>query len=573
MKRRSAVLGGVTAAFALLIGFACSSSSDAPAVAPTTEIVLLDAGNWRNTPTGTIFAVMLQAQVPGDGGAKDPPMGIPGITLTLAAQPASLTVSPASAATDPSGDVVSYVLVPYNAQGVLVVSAPGNSVYEKTLPNPPVTLTVYGPTLLPINSADAATNGQAVTGSDGALSGATGSAFSVTAVATAYDAAVPGLPISFALVGAAAAGATTGGAGNSSGAGASSGGGGTTSTSTSLVTDSNGYATADLLVPYDSENLVVVTAGGAVVVAPRTLSNGAVTLVVNVSDAGVADAGPVNGPAGTTWGFSALASANDAAVEGLPVTFTLVGAAGATSTSVATTNAQGGATADFLVPYGAAVGLIATGGGALASTSLVNGAVQLAPLSVSVLDAGIGPTSALYAVAVSATANAMPAPGLPLTFQVAASSGAFGTVATATTDGGGAASADIAIPYGTTAPVEVTGGGSSLAINVSGGTDPIVLLPEIPDGSLLDDAGLMQYAFTVIASLGPDAAAPHIAGVPITFSVLSPIATLSPLVPPSTVTNSQGQATTYLVLRPDAGTFVVAATGAGMTQPFAPASN
>jgi hypothetical protein len=125
-------------------------------------------------------------------------------------------------------------------------------------------------------------------------------------------------------------------------------------------------------------------------------------------------------------------------------------------------------------------------------------------------------------------------------------------------------------------PVEISAGGSSTAINVVNGTDPVVLGASLVDASAVGDAGVMQFFVQVTASLGsaPDAA--PVPDVPVTFAVgYPPPSSSSPspaLLPSSATTNASGVAYTTVVLKQGFGLCEISATGAGTTQ-LVPISN
>jgi hypothetical protein len=163
-----------------------------------------------------------------------------------------------------------------------------------------------------------------------------------------------------------------------------------------------------------------------------------------------------------------VSATDDGPVPGLAVSFFTAGVAGAQATpATVVTGTNGSSMTEVLVPFGASVTLVATGGGTTTSAPISSSPVQLvnpsyAPAS---FDGSVGPGAAIFAVSVQARSNGVPVPGLTLTYQVEGAS--LLTVGTATTDTTGRGTAQVSVGADASVPVLISGGGSSTSILVT----------------------------------------------------------------------------------------------------------
>lgn len=567
------LLGGVFALRALSLVLGCDLSPTVAApVLPALQFVG-GASVQGNTPTGTIFAVSVQVTpvgptdagneidagfdtgldtgldtgfdgtggAPVDSGAHPSEAGVPGVTITLSVVPTATLLSPASVVTNGQGIAIAYVLVPYDSAGIVTATGAGMSVASEIVPNGPVSLCVDSPVLLTIDSGETTSDA----GSDGDLANnGLGTPFSVTATANANDGGVPGLALSFSLVGASS----------------------TAGSSATATTNEAGAATADLLAPYDTESVVVVTGGGATQVGPGLLGNSPISMTVALSNTcpprslGIDGGGPapdasadasdasadatadgsldgssvdaatgggdtdLNEPAGTIYCVTATATGpSGIPAVGLPVTFAIVGAANAAlvGSGAVSTDGSGRANAAFLVPYGAQVTILASGGGGIGSTSLHNEPVTV---TVGAPDGGsLGQCDAIALTAsgsvclvnARATANSQPVPGVPLVFSFAASNAPTTTVLTAQD---GTATAELLVPYNSQTTVVVTAAGTTEfgEAPLENGSIGIVVQPgDGGDAAPLNEGAGTVYQLIVSATDG-DGGVP---GIPVSLAI------------------------------------------------------
>jgi hypothetical protein len=242
-------------------------------------------------------------------------------------------------------------------------------------------------------------------------------------------------------------------------------------------------------------------------------------------------------------------------IEGLAVAFgSTTSGSTFTNTSV-TTDPDGMATSQILVPFGAEV--IATfnsAGGGTASLPLGTPAISItataaplpAPSQPSTSVAGVA-----YAVtAVATTAQSDPASGVLLTF---ASSGAAASIAPASaTTQNGTASTQVVVGYGSQVNVSISGGGASKVITLS--APPLSPIANELAATALPSAGVPGQLYSVTASIG----------VPNLVVGFSTNASGISFMPASVPTNIAGNASSQ-VLVPFGTSVTVTATAGGNT--------
>jgi hypothetical protein len=454
-----------------------------------------------NTPSGTTFPVTVTATVPLDDGGSG---AVPGMTVNFTAQPSGVTVSPAAVITDDGGQATAYAFVPYDTQGVVLVSATGAVLAPVGVTNPPVTLQ----------------------GDAGTLVGNTpsGSTYPVTVLATARGAdggasAILGFPVSFTAQPASI-----------------------TVSPATVATNDAGTATAYVFVPYDTQGFVLAAGTGAVA-STIQVGNGALVLA---GDAGApTDFGPSGGTIPVTVTAETPGSGADGGVAGVSVGFTVQAPAVLASPPMVTTGANGQAMAYVFLPYNSQSIVVAVGGSSLAA------AVPVSNPPVALLDAGmpaqsgdITPTGQYWTLSASASVNGSSIPGLSLAFTPL-QPGAPATSSFVTgTDG--VATATLFAPWGPSELVQIVGGGSTAWATLPAAANPITLSPLCWVDLLATDATPGLYQVTTTATNG-NAAVP---GVSVTFSVVGVQGSAAtPLFQPATaVTNSAGVATSLLAL-------------------------
>lgn len=400
--RRLVRAGAARCSFVLtaIFAVACDQTFPGSSVTLTND----DAGT-RPTygPTGSTVAVKVIASANSKTGGTA--LGLP---INFAAQPATITMSPASVIAGNDGSAVAYAFVPYGTTGVVIVSATDANPIEIPVSTAPLTLctapaqatghvgstgTIYsvtatalaaGECLAEANTAggadsgigtasDAGTDAPAKANTAGAADGGVGTASDAdTDAADARPEAdaedgsaiqpVSGVPLSFTLIqtsgGAGASGTSSASSSSSSDAAASAGGG---ASSSSLLTAANGQATAYLTVPWGSDVVVQVVGGGATTWVPISGVGNPLALTSvcwqPYSQQGI-------------YEIQASVTSAGASVPGAPVTFSIIfpfAAAGIVSPATDMTNGFGIATTYLAVPDAASLPITMT---AAAGTSV-----------------------------------------------------------------------------------------------------------------------------------------------------------------------------------------------------------
>ena len=462
------------------------------------------------------------------------------LSVALAPQPGTITVSPSTVTTDDYGNATAFAFVPYGTEGVVVASA--TSATSSSIPVQ----------CAPINLCDLTVELEP----GGGEIGPTGQVYSVS-VQAAVDGpcgsgnpAPAGISLIFAAIQPSGSGTTS----TASGGGIAIANAIATAT---VLTDPSGTATANLLIPWGADTLVQVAGGGALASTPVIQSGSPIAL-----QGGAVDGGVVYGPTGVTERLSISAgdhgSSLSVALVPQPSTITV-------SPSTVTTDDSGNATAFAFVPYGTEGVVVASATFATAASIPVRcDALSLCDLTVGPeLDGGdIGSTGQVYSASVQGVLDGpcgggMPAPaGISLIFAVLQPSGSGATsiasgagmaianaIATATvlTDPSGTATATLLIPWGADAWVQVAGGGAlaSTLIPQSGSTPQIGCLSWNRQAG-----GIYEFSADVVAQVGNSTEG--VPGVVVNYSLLSQTADAGTVVAiGSAVTNANGVATIF----------------------------
>ena len=240
---------------------------------------------------------------------------------------------------------------------------------------------------------------------------------------------------------------------------------GATISPTSNVTDVNGMATASIVVPFDTQVAVTVSGGGgeAVALVPPaggSTSAAAITLVPNFHQVFTWL------PGGELFRLDVQVSGagSDAGIPGFGVAFATTTTGVAFSPATVMTDGTGLASSYVIIPYGAQIQAIVSGGG------IVKQQPQTAPPLTLTTAAGLVPTNNAIASGevYSLTVQARPAdsttptggvPGVPLAFTTTTSGVAF-SPASVSTDSSGNATSSVLVAYGTQIDAVVSGAGN-----------------------------------------------------------------------------------------------------------------
>ncbi len=296
-----------------------------------------DAGSGTYGPTGVVVPIFVSIA------------GAPaGLTINFAGEPSTITLAPTTVIANNNGNATSFAFVPYGTQGTVIASAVDAVPVEIPLAAPPITLCPGTPV-------------------EAGVLGAVGQVFTVGAtayVSGACDAAVPaapavGVPLSFTTIQSSGAGSAAG----SPSANTSSSDASTSASSTStIITNLEGGATADLAVPWGANVLVQVSGGGALAwTAIQGIGN-------PLSVQGMCwQPLPQVGSANVFQVQASVIGPGDAGVPGVPVTFSSVyptaSAAIVAPTTAQVTNGMGTATIVLGVPEGGALPVVAASAG------------------------------------------------------------------------------------------------------------------------------------------------------------------------------------------------------------------
>jgi hypothetical protein len=519
--------------------------------------VTATAGTPQSVAINTVFATALQATVKDAGGNA-----VSGVAVTFAA--------PTSGAT---GTFAGAVSTATNTQGV--ATAPAFTA-NGTAGSYTVTATVAGvsaPASFALtNLAGPAATIAATTGSG--QSATINSSFATLLQATVKDAggnAVSGIAVTFA--------APTSGAGGTFAAGGNP-----------ATTNAQGVATAPVFTANSTAGSYSVTATVAGVTAPAgfALTNLAGPAASIVATTGSGQSATIN----NSFAISLQATVKDVggnAVSGATVTFTAPGSgasgifAGGTSTTTATTNAQGVAAAPAFTANSTAgsytVTATAAGISAPASFVLTNLAGPAASITATAgsgqnatIDTGF--QTALQATVKDASGNAVS--GVTVTFTAPAS-GASGTFtggtnpSSATTNAQGVATA-------AAFTANSTSGSYTVLAKVMGVTTPAsfsLTNQAGPPASVTATAGTPQSAAvntayaTALQATVKDASGNSVSGVTVTYAAPANGASGAFAGGVNTATtNAQGEAmAAVFTANSAAGTYTVTATVAGVTTP------
>jgi hypothetical protein len=503
------------------------------------------------TPSGATFPVNITAMAPG-GDTASPT--VPGMAVNFTAQPSGVIVSPPMVVTNDGGEATAYAFVPYETQGVVVVSAAGAALKQIGVSNPAVTLQGT-PVVLSGNTPSGTTFQVAVIaltslGVDGgAPPGADGGDGGTLTVDGGTE--ITGFPVSFTAQPASILVSPA-----------------------TVTTADGGEAVAYVFVPYNTQGFVIASGTGAV---PTTIPVANPALVLG-GDAGL----PTEfGPAGSTIPVYVAAESvtpDDGdggdggdggmavvGVAGVLVSLTAQAPAVLASSSTVTTGADGGAVAYVFLPYNAQSVVLASAGGSLVTAIPVgNSALVLGG------DAGCptvfgpaGVTIPVYVQAEDTEADGGAISGVSVGFTAQAPA-VLASSPTVTTGANGEAMAYVFLPYNAQSVVLASAGGS-LVTAIPVANSALVLGGDAGSPMDFGPTGATIPVYVTAATMTPDdcdggdgGMAVGVAGVSVGVTAQPPAVLASS---PTVATGADGGAVAYVFLPYNAQSVVLASAG------------
>ncbi len=492
---RSRLGSGVSAVGLLVVFVACATAlhaCDQPGTSASgvalqvPSLCLTPTFTEQFVPGGSLVTIVATAMQGGDASTCPSQGGatLQGLTVTFSTTTAGVTIAPSSSVTNASGQATATVVVPFGTQ-VAVVAAAGGA--EATLLVPgsgegaPIVFDT--PTFVASSPAAYLPVGQVFT-------------FQTTA-RTAPDAGgVAGLTVAFATT-------TTG----------------VSFSPASFTTGESGAVESSVVIPYGTTVEAVVSGGGGdqtafATAAALKLTPGPFTPITSATYL----------PGGEVYALQATARAADGGppVEGVSVAFTTTTTGVTFSPASAPTNAQGVATSNVVLPYGAEVQAVVAGGGDVEAATASGPTISLHATSSLSSPLELLPTGEVFGITASAAMGGGPADagvaieGLSVAFATTTTGIAF-TPSSLATNASGFAAANVVVPYGAQVQAVVSGGGAAYALPSLLSAPAVSLTPRfVPQGA---DAGTCVPGMACVLQVRATVGTVGVQGLPLSIVI------------------------------------------------------